>query len=277
MRILNLFLSLLIMSIVADVAVAQGFNLNKNSKDKVEIVSDEGVEWRQKEQIVTTLGRSSAKRGNVTILADKLMAAYQSTEGTPYDIQKINGEGNVVITSDKEQAYGDNVEYSLKDALMILVGSPAKIKMPEELILARDKIEYYGNDKKAIAYGNATIIKNKSKITADNMTVFFKNNPKSSAFELDYLLADGNVVIKTPSETMRGSHGRYDASNSTSTLTGNVKVLQNGNELEGEKAIINLKTGVSRLLANASGDKKGGKVKGVFTPSSDNGNKDASN
>ena len=136
--------------------------------DKVEIVSDEGVEWRQKEQIVTTLGRSSAKRGNVTILADKLMAAYQSTEGTPYDIQKINGEGNVVITSDKEQAYGDNVEYSLKDALMILVGSPAKIKMPEELILARDKIEYYGNDKKAIAYGNATIIKNKSKITADN-------------------------------------------------------------------------------------------------------------
>ncbi len=277
MKLATLFLSLLILINSSYKAGAQGFNLSKNSKDKVEILSDEGVEWRQKEKIVTTLGRSSAQRGNVTILADKLMANYQSSEGNPYDIQKINGEGNVIITSVKEQAFGDDVEYSLKDGLMILHGSPAKIKMPEELILARDKIEYYGNDKKAIAYGNATVIKDKSKITADKMTVFFKNNPKSSAFELDYLLADGNVFIKTPSETMTGSHGRYDQSNSTSTLTGNVKVLQNGNELEGEKAVINLKTGVSRLLAGSANGKKGGKVKGVFTPSSNNNKMDANN
>ena len=74
--------------------------------------------------------------------------------------------------------------------------------------------------------------------------------------------ADGNVVITTPEEVARGREGVYNADKGTATLTGDVRITRGENQLNGERAVVNLNTGVSRLLPAAKGER----VKGLFTP-----------
>ena len=70
-----------------------------------------------------------------------------------------------------------------------------------------------------------------------------------------------NVVISTPNEIVRASEGVYDVQSGIATLTGSVKITRGQNQLNGESAVVNLNTGVSRLYG---GGRQG--VEGVFTP-----------
>ena len=65
-----------------------------------------------------------------------------------------------------------------------------------------------------------------------------------------------NVVIKTEKDTARSNNGVYDLDTGIATLTGNVRLTKCDNQLNGEKAEINLNTGISKLLAS-TGTKKG--------------------
>src|SRR5262249_39691468 len=59
----------------------------------------------------------------------------------------------------------------------------------------------------------------------------------------------GNVVITTPTEVARGNRGDYDADTQVATLTGNVRLTRGDNQLNGDRAEVNMKTGISTLLA----------------------------
>jgi lipopolysaccharide export system protein LptA len=79
------------------------------------------------------------------------------------------------------------------------------------------------------------------------------------------LEAHGSVVVTQKEQTATGDLGIFDMKLNTVTLTGNVMMTQGKNVLKGEKLVVDLTTGVSRVESGKGGT---GRVQGLFLPGS---------
>jgi lipopolysaccharide export system protein LptA len=79
------------------------------------------------------------------------------------------------------------------------------------------------------------------------------------------LEARGGVVVTQKEQTATGELGIFDMKTNTVTLTGNVMMTQGKNVLRGDKLIVDLTTGVSRVESGKNGT---GRVQGLFLPGS---------
>ena len=75
------------------------------------------------------------------------------------------------------------------------------------------------------------------------------------------LEAHGNVIVIQKDQTATGELGIFDMKTNTVTLTNNVIMTQGQNVLRGDKLIVDLTTGVSRVETGSSG-----RVQGLFIP-----------
>jgi lipopolysaccharide export system protein LptA len=132
--------------------------------------------------------------------------------------------------------------------------APIEISADEALEWHRDKQSY-------IAKGNAIAIQGDKRIKSDTLTAHYAESQTGDT-EITKMIAVGNVEIKTDTDTAYGDHGEYDVLTEIVTLTGNVKIHRDENILNGDRAVVNLKTGISKLLS----DKKSGRVSGTFFP-----------
>lgn len=78
------------------------------------------------------------------------------------------------------------------------------------------------------------------------------------------LEAIGNVVVTQKDQTASGNLGVFDMKSNTVTLTGDVVMTQGQNVLRGDKLVVNLTSGVSRVESAKNGT---GRVEGLFMPS----------
>ncbi len=79
------------------------------------------------------------------------------------------------------------------------------------------------------------------------------------------LEARGSVVVTQKDQTATGSLGIFDMKSNTVTLTGGVVMTQGQNVLRGDKLVVNLTSGVSKVESAKNGR---GRVEGLFLPSS---------
>jgi lipopolysaccharide export system protein LptA len=70
--------------------------------------------------------------------------------------------------------------------------------------------------------------------------------------QINRLEAKGNVVVTQKDQTATGDTGLFDMKSNTVTMTGNVLVSQGPNVLRGERLVVDLTTGVSRVDAGSS-------------------------
>jgi lipopolysaccharide export system protein LptA len=78
------------------------------------------------------------------------------------------------------------------------------------------------------------------------------------------LEARGDVIVTQKDQTATGKLGIFDMPNNTVTLTGDVVMTQGQNVLRGDKLVVNLTNGVSRVESSKDGR---GRVEGLFIPS----------
>jgi lipopolysaccharide export system protein LptA len=78
------------------------------------------------------------------------------------------------------------------------------------------------------------------------------------------LEARGSVVVTSKEQTATGQLGIFDMPTNTVTLTGDVVMTQGQNVLRGDKLVVNLSSGVSRVESSQTGR---GRVQGLFVPS----------
>lgn len=71
----------------------------------------------------------------------------------------------------------------------------------------------------------------------------------------------GGVVVTQNDQTVTGATGIFDMKANTVTLTGGVVLTQGQNVLRGDRLVVDLATGVSRVEAGASTN---GRVQGLF-------------
>lgn len=248
------------------------------SNAPIEITATKTVEWLKDNKQYVARENVVVTQGGMTIHCDLLTADYREGESSDTEIYQLTAEGNVQITDEKNTAYGDKAVYDVPGGIAVLTGNDLKLVSPEQTVTATDRMEYHAQTRQAKAIGHAKVIRPKDTLSADTITAYFKDDQaKAGASEqksgigggsLDHMEADGNVVIKTATETLTGAHGIYRADSNTAELRGKVKVARDQNTLEGDRAEVNLTTNVSKMFGS---EKPGGRVRGVFFPASQKG------
>jgi lipopolysaccharide export system protein LptA len=180
-------------------AMAQGIDLTQGGP--IQITSQDGIEWRQNEQIVIAKGDAKAVRGNVTVTADRLLAWYRhkgdaaatpastttngltgetDTEGN--EVYRMRAEGNVHIYTQTDQAWGDQATYDLDQAVMVMTGNGLKLTTPDDTLTARDTLEYWSQRHMAVARGDAVVVTNDARrISADTLVAYTLAAPTGNA------------------------------------------------------------------------------------------------
>ncbi|WP_376092204.1 LptA/OstA family protein [Roseomonas sp. CCTCC AB2023176] len=279
---------------------ASAQNLDLTGGGPVEVTSTDGIEWRQAEQVVIARGNAKAVREGVTVDSDTLIARYRNRAGSPQpaatdsplsggEIWRLEAQGNVRIASATDRAQGDRAVYDMDQAVMVLTGRDLVFATPDNTIRARDSLEYWSQRRMAVARGAANVVSTDNRrIQADTLVAYFladtppapparptqpaaarapgappaPGNVPGEGSKLDRVEVFGNVEIRTQAEVVRGDRGVYSPVTGIARILGNVRITCGPNQLNGAEAIVNLRTGVSRLV-NAPGQR----VQGLVLPS----------
>ena len=224
----------------------------------VEIFADKTLEWDRSKKTYTARGNAIARQGTMQVKSDSLTAHYSggdaggsagSSAGLGSSIDKLTANGGVEISSAPYTAHGSDAVYDIGTGKATLTGKNLKIETPTEHLTARDKIEFDVNQNRLTAMGNATARRGTDSLTSDNLSAFFANGANGKT-ELQRIIAENPVTVKTARETITGDSGVYDVAAGKATLNGNVRILQSENWLEGTRAEVDLKTGISKLFAD---------------------------
>jgi lipopolysaccharide export system protein LptA len=250
-------------------AYADPLGLAQSGSGGLEVESDNGIEWRRNEQVLIARGNAVAKRGNSRVDADELRALYRDRDGQS-EIYRIIATGNVKLSSETDVATGDQAIYDIDDAVVVLTGKDLKYKTPNETLTAEESLEYWETERMAVARGNAVAVADDRTLRGDVLTARFEAG-KNGENELSRIDGDGNVTIRTSTDFVVGNQGVYDAKTGIATLVGSVKITRGENQLNGDRAVVDLNTGVSRLTANGNGDGKS-RVRGLLVPEKDDEN-----
>ena len=250
------------------VTLGQSIQGLQGGNEPLEIKADDGIEWRRDEQLYIARGNALAVRGDLSVYADEMTAHYSKSASQQTDIDRIDVIGNVRIVSPSETVYGDRGAYDVVNGILVLVGEDLRLVGELDTITARDSLEYWENKQMAVARGEAEAVREDKRIKADVLAAYFEPGAGDS-LELKRIEAFGNVRIATPQEYARGNRGIYYVERELASLQGDVKITREDNQLNGEYAEVNLRTGISRLLPGPPGTvraKGDTRVRGLLMP-----------
>ncbi|MEQ8370284.1 MAG: LptA/OstA family protein, partial [Alphaproteobacteria bacterium] len=257
---------------------------NLDGGQPIDIAAADGIEWQRDARLYIARGQATARQGDVLVEGDVLRAHYreagdEGTTGAQAGIQadtqdsaaapatgsriwRVEAQGNVVIRTPTETAWGDTAVYDVDEGRLLMTGQNLRLTTQNEDITARDSLEYLDGQRIAIARGDAVAIRGQERLEADILVAFFTEAGDNRVNRLE---AVGHVEIRTPQDIVRGNEGVYDVDTGLATVIGSVRLTRGQNQLNGEYAVVDLNTGVSRLFAAPPGTNAAGRrVQGLF-------------
>jgi lipopolysaccharide export system protein LptA len=296
-------------------ALAQGIDLSGGGP--VEVTSRGGFEWRENDQKVIASGDARAVRGNVTVTADRLIAYYRKKAGTdaPHppsagppasiptpeasgsdiengsnEVYRLEAEGNVHIYTPTDEAVGDRAIYDIDQAVLVMTGKNMKLTTPQQVMTARDSMEYWSQKHMAVGRGNAVVVTTDGRrLSGDVLVGFTKppdggsaskpsapsptatnvaapnakppSDPIAASGKLERVEAYGNVEVRTQVDIGRGDRGLYLPDTGIARLIGHVRLTHGQDQLNGPAADVNMKTGIGHIIAMP-----GQRVQGLIIP-----------
>ncbi|MBS7811546.1 LptA/OstA family protein [Roseococcus pinisoli] len=304
---------LAVLLLAPGLAAAQGIDMSQGGP--VDITADDGIEWRQNEQVVIARGNARAVRDGTTVDAARLLARYRPQGGTAgrpapaqpaqpgespltggSEIWRMEAEQNVRISTATDVAVGDRAVYDMDQAVLVLTGRNISYTTPQNVISARDSLEYWSQRRMAVGRGSALVVtQDGRRITADTLVAYMLEDPPPGTAptaagapgqavavrvpsearpgtegtqgpppgqgRLDRVELFGNVEIRTEAEVIRGDRGIYSAATGLARLLGTVRITRGDNHVNGREALVNLNTGVSRIISQP-----GTRVQGLIVP-----------
>jgi lipopolysaccharide export system protein LptA len=260
---------------------------------------------------VTARDDARAVRGDVTVTADRLIAHYRKKAGaavTPVsaqapspppggqpadtgnnEIYRLEADGHVHIFTPTDQAWGDHAIYDIDQAVLVLTGKHLRLTTPQDVLTARDAMEYWSAKHMSVARGDATATSaDGRRITADTLVAYSVDNnapgqapgarpaappAKSgngdvleSSGKIERVEAFGHVVLRTVTDIVTGDRGRYVPDTGIAHILGNVHITRGANQLNGAAAVVNMKTGLATMT-----QAPGGRVQGLVVPNANAG------
>jgi lipopolysaccharide export system protein LptA len=138
-------------------------------------------------------------------------------------------------------------------------------------------LEVRDKDKAATFSGDVHVTQGDTNMRCKTLVVFYEEEKKSAKTNnlpaadpgpggqrhIRRLEARGGVVVTQKRETATGNIGIFDMKTNTVTLSGNVVMTQGKNVLRGDRLVVDLTSGVSRVESAKNGT---GRVEGLFVP-----------
>ena len=279
---------------------AQAQQLDFSHGGPISITARDSIDWHQADRQVIARGDAQAVRGNVTVTADRLIAFYRPKDpgaaqqpqpamgiGTDdntggNEIYRVQAEGHVNIFTPTDHAQGDRAVYDLDQAVMVMTGRDLRLTTPNEVLTARDTLEYWAQKHMAVARGDAVVVtKDARRVAADVLVAYTTDtsqqpsgttqvatketsntqDPLEASGKLQKVEAFGHVTVRTPLDTGIGDRAVYVPDTGIARLAGHVHLTRGDNQLNGAEAEVNMKTGISRLLSSTDG-----RVHGLIVP-----------
>lgn len=298
---------ILLAVLLPGVAMAQPIDLSGGGP--IEITSLGGIEVRDQEQVAIASVDARATRGDVTVLADRLVARYRKKadaagtapaatskgasdptepENGGKEVYRLEAHGHVRILTATDEAVGDDAIYDIDQAVLIMTGKALKLTTPQQVLTARDSMEYWSNLHMAVGRGNAVVVtSDQRRLAADTLVAYTvaddepkatqaaakpadKGKPSDQPLDsgkLKRIDAFGNVEVRSPTDIVRGDRGSYIPATEIARVVDHVRVTHLGSQVNGAAADMNMKTGIARIAATT-----GGRVQGLIVP---NDTKDA--
>ncbi|BBK29442.1 lipopolysaccharide export system protein LptA [Stella humosa] len=256
-----------LMALLSAPATAQiGGMFGADGGDKpVEILADEGIEWQQNSKAYIARGNAKATRGDTAVAADTLTAYYRENATGGTEVFRVVADGKVRITSAQGAVQGDRGVYEIDRQVFVMTGSDIRMTAGNDVVTARDSLEFWEQRQLAVARGAATASREDKKIRADTLTATLGEGAKGGR-EVRRVDAFGNVVVASAAETAHAETGVYNLERGIATLRGKVRITRGQNQLNGEYAVVDLNNGVSRILPAPAQDGQPSRVTGLFVP-----------
>lgn len=258
----------------------------EDNNKPVNIEADNGIEWQQSNKVYIARGNAKATRGDNTITADTLYAFYRDTQpppaatgaapalrGTPpgtgpasggaasatqspldngsTQVYRIEADGHVVFATPTQTAYGDHAIYDVDQSVLVVTGKNLKIVTPQDIVTARDSLEWYDQKQIGVARGDAVAVRQgpeHKSIRGDVLTAQVTKPPNQPS-KISKVDAQGHVLLVSDDQIARGDSGVYNLDTGIATLSGHVTLTRGENELTGQYAVVDTNTNVARLLA----------------------------
>ena len=269
--------------------------IDMSSGGPVDVTARDGFEWHENDQTVIASGDARAVRGNVTVLADRLVAHYrkkaaaaQPVAATPADpgdsdagsneIYRLDAVGHVRIVTPTDEAVGDLAVYDIDQAVLVMTGKALKLTTPQYVMTARDSMEYWSQLHMAVGRGNAVLVATDGRRLSADVLVGYTTQAApaagspapapaappagaDAAGRLERAEAFGNVEVRTATDTVRGDRGVYVTDTGIARVVGNVRVIHGQNVISGPAADVNMKTGIAHVVSDPSR-----RVQGMIMP-----------
>lgn len=235
-----------------------------NAGAPIDIEADDGIEWRRDQNVYIARGNAHAARGDVSVDADSLIAHYHDNGGGKTQIYLMEADGHVVLKTKDAQIVGDRAVYDLERGSAIVTGQNLKASSKDQFVTARDSLEYWNQQGAVVARGNAVAGQADREIHADLLTGYFRVEP-NGAKRMYQVEATGNVRLLSQGNVARARKLVYNLDTDVAMLEGDVKITRGKNQLDGQRAVYNLKTGQAKITGG------GGKVKTLLVPGSESG------
>ena len=138
-------------------------------------------------------------------------------------------------------------------------------------------LEVRDKDKVATFSGDVKVKQGDTGLRCKSLVVFYEGNDADGKTlqaaspgpggqqRIKRLEARGGVVVTHKEQTATGESGIFDMKTNTVTLNGNVVMTQGQNVLRGDRLVVDLTSGVSRVESGKNGQ---GRVQGLFQPGS---------
>jgi len=270
------------------------FSLGGDDNNKpINIEAEKGVEWQQNNRVYIARGNAKATRGQTSVTADTLYAYYRPTQAGAAtaaagaqgaqksgagdgsnQIYRIEADGNVVFATPTQNAYGDHAVYDMDQTVLVLTGKNLKIVTPQDIVTARDSLEWYDQKQLGVARGDAVAVRQgpAHKMIRGDVLVAEISKPANQPSKISKIDAHGHVVLTSLDEIAHGDSAVYNLDTGIATLAGQVSLTKGENELRGQYGIVDTNNNVARLLsAPPSTQVTGGpppRVEGLLVPPS---------
>ena len=138
------------------------------------------------------------------------------------------------------------------------------------------RLEVRDKDKVATFSGNVKVVQGDTTMNCKTLVVFYEQDDgeQTTAMtaaspgpggqqRIKKLEARGGVVVTQKDQTATGDSGLFDMPTNTVTLIGRVVMTQGKNILRGDRLVVDMTSGVSRVESGEAGQ---GRVQGLFQP-----------
>ena len=132
--------------------------------------------------------------------------------------------------------------------------------------ITADELEVQQEKQLATFTGNVQAIQGEIRLQAASLQVSYRAQDADADVggAISRIIATGEVFFSSPGQTAQGDSGIYDVDKNLVTLEGKVVLTREDNVIKGNRLVLNVATGRSKVSGAPSGS--GGRVRGLFVP-----------